>query len=375
MMLQRALSIIAIVALSGCSSVPPYDLLASGPPSAPSGPKVAALLANLKCELWVAVHNEEEIPRYIDDPSLPIRYDPNVPGQEHHPHSSNPERWFTLKNLSEEIEFVGEAQYQLDVTSTPSLNASTNFIRPYAGSASLTLAVNGSLSEAAHRNLVIYSTIDFERLIKSPPHRGARDTEGPVAKFAPTPEERTGAAAPTVPCNRGTELGGFLGLQEDLTYHAITADMNDLSVWPAANNTTKTKIQTSDFFSKWGVDVIQITVDFTVNANASGGPSWVLTHFKGPAGSPSLFNYTNNVKDTLTLTIIPICIRQKYKALNKTAPFKYDPQLIEGTPRWGNFLPPCSTASAQLKGQAVSTARTINTLKLNNPAAPIIMPP
>ena len=157
-----------------------------------------------------------------------------VPGQEHHPHSSNPERWFTLENLSEEIEFVGEAQYQLDVTSTPSLNASTNFIRPYAGSASLTLAVNGSLSEAAHRNLVIYSTIDFERLIKSPPHRGARDTEGPVAKFAPTPEERTGAAVPTVPCNRGTELDGFLGLQEDLTYHAITADMNDLSVWPAA---------------------------------------------------------------------------------------------------------------------------------------------
>ena len=75
MMLQCALSIIAVVALSGCSSVPPYDLLASGPPSAPSGPKVAALLANLKCELWVAVHNEEEIPRYIDDPSLPVRYD------------------------------------------------------------------------------------------------------------------------------------------------------------------------------------------------------------------------------------------------------------------------------------------------------------
>ena len=41
-------------------NVPPYDLTVFGPPSAPAGPKVAALLANLKCELWLDANNSAQ---------------------------------------------------------------------------------------------------------------------------------------------------------------------------------------------------------------------------------------------------------------------------------------------------------------------------
>jgi hypothetical protein len=336
-------------------SVPPYDLTVNGPPTAPAGPKIAALLANLKCELYVAANDQHVIPRYYDDPSIKVHYDdPTIPG---HSRDPNPDRWFTLRNLFQEIEFVGEAQFQLDVTSTPSGAISTNFINPYTASSNLTLAVAGSLSDAAHRNLGIYSSIDFERLVESPPYPGVKNTEGPVATFLP------GEKDPSEPCGGHTELGGFLGLQEDLTYHAITGDMNDLSVWPAKNSTVK--ISSTDFFSKWGVDAIQITIDFTITSGINGGPTWTLTRFKGPTGGSPFIGYTRAVKDTLTLTIIPICIRQMYRAANKTAPYHYIPELIEGTPRWGDFLPPCAQSQSQLKPLAVSTARTYNIIKTN----------
>jgi hypothetical protein len=357
--MRRILCIVISIGIGGCSSVPPYDLTVHGPPSAPAGPKVAALLANLKCELHDAANSQEVIPRYYDDPSLAQHYDPSVPGYKPSIRHADPQSWFTLKHLFEEIEYVGEAQFELDVSSTPGVSSSVSFINP---TPNLTLSVNGSLSEEAHRNIQINSSIDFERLVASPPFRSGRNMEGPVASFAPTLEEPSGSSAPSVPCNGKSELGGFLGLQEDLTYHAITGDMNDLSVWPSAG--TVSKLSSSDF-SQWGVDVIAIQIDFTVTSGLSGGPQWTLTRFTGPNGSSGLANFSRAVKDTLTLTILPICIRQKYRATNRTPPYNYVPEFIEGTPRWANFLPPCEIGQS-LKGQAVSTARTLNILKTDS---------
>ena len=56
-----------------------------------------------------------------------------------------------MKHLFEEIEYVGEAEFDLDVTSTPSISATTSFIDPYLKTASVALAVNGSWSDAAER--------------------------------------------------------------------------------------------------------------------------------------------------------------------------------------------------------------------------------
>jgi len=131
--------------------------------------------------------------------------------------------------------------------------------------------------------------------------------------------------------------------------------MNDLSVWPTGLGPTK--IQASDM--KYGFDQMQIVVDFTVSSTLNGGPAWTLSHFKGPTGASGLFGYSRSVKDTLTMTLLPICIRQKYETTSKEAPYRYQPELVEGTPRWSNFLPPCSSPTVR-KGQAVTNAHISN---------------
>jgi hypothetical protein len=64
------------------------------------------------------------------------------------------------------------------------------------------------------------------------------------------------------------------------------------------------------------------------------------------------------VKDTLIVTVLPVCIREKYYPKNWIAgdssydpkapakvsyPMEYDPEMGRGTPGWANYLPPCSS--------------------------------
>ncbi len=349
--------------LGGCTAVPPFDLSVNGPADAPVGPKIASLVANLKCELFEAANNDRYvIPRYYNDPGLPQHYDPNVPGYK----PQDPSRLFTLKNLFEEIEYVGEAEFQLDVTSTPGLAPSLAFIHPYTSATSVTSSLSLGVSQGAHRDLAIFSSVDFERLVKSPPAFGQRSKEPPLARFAPTAYSPKGGANPSEPCNQGSELAGFLGLQEELISHFIIADMNDVSVWPDPTSSKLTKLQPSDI--KYGLDPITVVTDFTVTSSINGGPSWSLVHFKGPNSTAGLLNYSRAVKDTLTLTVIPVCIRQKYHTSDTKAPYKYHPEFVEGTPRWANFLPPCAQAHAQ-KGAALSNAHLLNLIMTNRGGA------
>lgn len=364
-MLRSLSVVVAALGLAGCG-LAPFDLTAGGPASAPAGPNVAALLANLKCELFEAANNDTDIiPRYFDDPSLPKHYDPNVPGQEDK--TVVPERSFTLKHLFEEIEYVGEAEFDLDVTSTPSISATTSFIDPYLKTASVALAVNGSWSDAAERKIQLFSSIDFERLVRSPPYPGVRDSEAPLARFAPTPQDHRGAPVPSLPCGRSTDLDGSLGIQEYLTYHFINGDMDDIAVWPSASGGPAGRLPTSDN-TKFGADELMVTINFTVSTGLNGGPSWTVTRFKGPANTAPLLGYARMVKDSLELTLIPVCIRQKYKVTNKSPPFEYRPTLIEGTPRWANYLPQCESGSTTggEKVKALSDAHSLNLMRSLN---------
>jgi hypothetical protein len=49
------------------------------------------------------------------------------------------------------------------------------------------------------------------------------------------------------------------------------------------------------------------TVDFTVVYGLNGGPTWSLTHFKGPAGSAALLSVGRQAVDTLNITFVPAC--------------------------------------------------------------------
>ena len=119
---------------------------------APAGPSVAALIANVKCELWEAANDTTQLPYYEDTPAMK---------EEHFADDSD--RNFTLKILFEEIEHVAELKL------TGAVNPSANSITPYSNAnTNMTLAVCGQLAESADRILDILQSIDFQRLVASP---------------------------------------------------------------------------------------------------------------------------------------------------------------------------------------------------------------
>jgi hypothetical protein len=203
-------------ALTGCG-LPPLVLWED--PSlavAPSRPSVAALVANIKCELWEAANDTSELPYYLDLPGLPL----HRPSQ--HP---SPDRLFNLKNLFVEIEYVADYKLTLQVTDTGALNPSANFIKnlPAAGT-NLTLAVGGQLSEQADRSIDIYQSVDFARLVASPEnprYTAVRKIPGHADKpFPKVPkslaEHPYEGPLGESPCDHGALLGGRLGLKESV---------------------------------------------------------------------------------------------------------------------------------------------------------------
>jgi hypothetical protein len=336
--------------------LPPYDLTADGPSYAPTVRKVAAILANFKCELHAAATNDKDvIPRYYDTPSLTTHYDdPQSPDYG----KRVQDRRFTLNNLFEEIEYVGEAQFQIDVMATAGASPSFSFINPYSAATNQTWTVGANLSEEGHRYIYLYSSVDMERVVPSPPYGGGKSSEPPLAEFA---KEAV--------CDDGAELNGSLGLQDNLMQHFVAADMNDLAVWPAvAGNLNQAVLPTA--IGQYTEGQLQFQIDFTTTSGLNGGPLWTLKEFKGASGgggggASQPLSYTRTAKDTLQVIFLPICIRQKFHALNNKAPYRYTPELVEGTPRWANYLPPCPRSKEQdaLKSNALSAAHAIITLK------------
>lgn len=352
---------IAIVALTGCSGLPRLDLQGDINAAAPVGPKVASLVANLKCELWNAANSELPLDFYKDQPSLPKRK------------NDGGTRAFTLHNIFTEVEYVGEATFTLDVIQTGAFNPSvsvTNWLGPAAGkfpATSQVLAVGGQYSEAAHRYITLETSVDFARLVGSP-----RDPRYRGPGTEPSP-----AAAPA-PCDgKGGELKGSLGMTETLATGLIEAAMTDISVFPrdeakVDGNTPLPKSAPVQLPTTYSFGQISGQVDFTIIEDVNGGPNFIykFVTFPGTGGSNGLLNFQRQVKDTLVVTFVPVCIRQRYYTKStKQVPFEYtslaepplEQPMVEGTPGWANYLLPCDTPlHAQLKAEAASKGSARN---------------
>jgi hypothetical protein len=195
------------------------------------------------------------------------------------------------------------------------------------------------------------------------------------------------------PCDRGGELGGDLGLKETLATALVAARMNDIAVFESlgtGGDTTTATVngqKAPSQINNYAFGQIGAQIDFTIVAGINGGPNWTLTHFKGPiaggggggGGGQGLFNFNRQAKDTLLITFLPVCIRQKYvpvqwerlfdkgekppKDLSPLIyPTQYDNQHLNfGTPGWANYLPPCNSPAGQTaKIKAPSAARMNN---------------
>ena len=189
---ERKLTLAVVVwpLLTGCSELPPFVLFSDGSvPAAPVGPTVAALIANLKCELWdVANDDQSKLPYYRDVVTLPF-HSVDAEGREIDP-------YFTLKSFFQQIDYVATATYTLDVFQTAAVNPSINSIVPFNPAMyNFTLAVGGQLSDTAHRNININSSVDFMRLVASDknPRWGrlrANQTSEPPLAVDPTGDHR-----------------------------------------------------------------------------------------------------------------------------------------------------------------------------------------
>jgi hypothetical protein len=354
-------------------------------PVAPVGPTVAALMANIKCELYKAANDNTPLPYLNDTPDLTYRRfwrdeDPTY------------YRSFTLRNYFSEIEYVAVFELSLEVVHTTGANPSLNFITPYtAAMTNFTLAVGGQVNETADRTIDFYQTVDFQRLVPSPQNSWyARNN------FKPEPPQQYSIDESTT-CNRGTELAGDLGLRETIATAAITARMEDVAALVDSGNklyggTAPQKLGGYDF-GQYDANII-----FTINAGVNGGPNWTLTHFKGPAGgggmgggggaggmggtggggNQGLLNFNRQTKDTLTISFLAVCIRQKYVpvkwegAIGKLPTLQgyigYTPRMNYGTPVWGNYLPPCDSPEGRAaKAAAPATGKSnVQIQKLND---------
>jgi uncharacterized membrane protein YgcG len=406
--------------LIGCSELPPFVLTDDqSVPAAPLGPKVASLIANLKCELWdIANDDRSLLPYYRDVVALSL-------------HDTDAEKrpidpYFTLKSFFQQIDYVATATYTIDVFQTAAANPSINSIVPFSNPMfNFTLAVGGQLSDTAHRNTNLNSSVDFMRLVESdqnPLFKAKKSFEFPLARD-PTGDHK-GYLDPgdTYPCDRGSQLGGRLGLKETVATGAITANMNDVAVFepPSVGSVHGTSIANA---SQYILGQFSAQIDFTITVGLNGGPNWTLSHFKGPSatsmgngsgsgsggssssaggasggggssgstgagggggngsgGIPGTLGFNRQTKDTVIVTFIPVCIRQEDypidlpKVVDRKQIWNYPINYVRydidlrsdrlsmgvGTPGWANYLPPCNSEQAQ-ENRALAPGRAFST--------------
>jgi hypothetical protein len=321
----------AILALNGCT--PAFEIFGRGPAATPSGPKITSLLNNLHCELWRSAQSVERIPFHRNDPENPQ------------------DLFFDLRRFFNTIAYVGQANFLLEVTHTGGVNPSLNFIHPFTTpQTDLTLAVGGKFSDAAHRTFTFDTAVDFASLDAKP----AAAIEG---------------AAIASRCSTGSELAGTLGLHEILSMGVAAAVSNGLGI-AAKRGGGGTPDPGDDVF---GFGKFGSVIDFSITQNVSGGPNWTLTRFKGPG--EGLLNFERTVKDTLTISFVPACIRVRYAPdvdPEKGPPYRFWPPLPPEAPEWAAYLPSCQVeaepekpAKAQVtaKGRALRAGAAFNTLQ------------
>ena len=446
---SRFVAVMTLLMSVGCTTAPPLVLLGSGPKIAPAGPKVASLMANLKCELWDAANSTDPLPYYEDGPTLTQHKDDTTRGplqlrEAEFPVSPNDPRTFNLRNLFQEIEYVGDVQLTLDVTGGSSFNPSmtaSKYYRAMMGvlpATGMILSVGGQLGDTGHRNIQIDTSVDFSRINTIPKFL----IDSAFWGQPQVPAADVGYAKCDNFTPRGLDLGGQLYLKQGLATAVIAVAMNDLSVSPdsgggspaptpapASGSAKPTNKQNPDAsqalaekladliknssaltgYSQYLFGTLQFQTDFTIVEGVNGGPNWTLNYVKFPsaggggggggggasggsggggagggAGGGGLINFNRQVKDTLLITMVPVCIREKYSTSDHSAgetedfsiryrQYKHnepwlpanpkDPShdMMVGTPYWANSLPPRppygSSQRQQLDNAALGFAR------------------
>lgn len=322
-----------MAALTGCSSVPAFDLASNEKSYGSPIIRVASIMANLKCELYEAANDQEEMPQFRND--VDLRQFDRDPAE--------PDRKFNLQNMFSAISYVGEVELTIDAVQTAGTSPSLSF--PGLGANDkLTVGIDGSINTKGHRSNTTYHSVDFERLVKGPGQPPARE--------------------PKRPCARGTELQGSLGLKDNLKMGMVASSMNDISVWPSSSShpTVKSTVE-----PKYSAGRIHAVIDFTTTTSLSGGPTWQLQHFEGLNSGAGFLNYRREALNQVAFTFLPICIREKYKGKKVGQRWEYTPKLPQGTPGWANYLPPCGGVDdLRRKTEAVDEAHRTNLMSLDN---------
>jgi hypothetical protein len=424
MFTTRWITLLSAALFVSCCGLPPLTLIEDQSIKiAPSGPSVAAVLANIKCELWEGANDDEhELPYYEDVLGLPL-----------HPPSRHPsrDRAFTLKNLFSEIEYIAELKLTLETTDSGALNPSVNIIQPLkVANTNFTTAIGGQVFSSNDRIFDLYQSIDFQRLVRISPHPmfkhgfkvGTQSfTFDPEPPQATAPYNSEGLPDDWTPCAQGLGLHGRLGLREDLATSAIAARMQDVAVLLKTSGSSSTvygQTPALSGFNGYAFGEMDTTINFTISLDLNVGPNWTFTTLKGPnvtgqggGNGSGLVNTSRLSKDSLILTVIPVCIRPKYfpkqwlglqpSGLQSSSgnsspsstgdlkgtvtggeigaqfkikpdqaaktqlptlkfPIEYTPEMVFGTPIWANYLPSCASASGKTALAAAPAAAKTN---------------
>lgn len=334
----RIIAISTVLLVGGCASPPPFDLSASDKTYGAPIMRIASIMANLKCELWAAANDRQPMPQFENE--IPLRLEAHKPPE--------PGRVFNLQNIFRAIEYVGEVQLMVDAEQTTGASPSLSF--PDLGSAAhpLKIVLDASVSEKGHRANTTYHSVDFARLVKG------------------TVREQITATPPTLPCVKGSELSGSLGIKDNLQMGIVASKMNDLSVWPK-NASHSGVAPDAGVGAEYTVGQIHAVIDFTTTTSVSGGPSWEMTNFVGPNSGEGLFHHKRSALNQLSFTFLPICIRDSFKGVRDGKRWDYTPPLPQGTPGWANYLPPCSAPDVtRRKATALGAAHNTNIQSLDN---------
>jgi hypothetical protein len=202
-----------------------------------------------------------------------------------------------LENLTKR-KYVSFAQLTVDVTNFQRTAPQLDFIHRYmTAMTNLTYTLGGQFTGTQHRNITQSFTID-------------------LTQAKPGSDEL---------CTKGTEsdlLSGELGLDAVIADGLHQSVSDDFAVYPTPNN-KKTLLNPTN------LPVFGSTVDFTIVYGINNlGPTWTITHFKGPGGAgdgsggggsssgaggsgggsaQGLLTMNRTVKDTLVISFAPAC--------------------------------------------------------------------
>jgi hypothetical protein len=171
--------------------------------------------------------------------------------------------------------YVVNANLTLEVTDNQGVAPTLSFIHPLTSTATRTEILGAQLTGQQHRTMNLAFTLDLD------------------------PDEiNSDRAKECGHSGTGSGLRGRLGINEIVISGLNYVGSPDF-IFPVPNPTDPQgkRLNSPAYWPVFGT-----TIDFTLVYGVGGGPTWSLSHFKGPAGNSNLINFTRTDKDTLVLS-------------------------------------------------------------------------